>query len=295
MDESSKIHFVLPFKARRPAGGFRVMYEYANRLFDKGYSVHISYPLQTPYMKYRFPYWIRLILSRIEGFGTNKWFKFREGISMSYIKCVKDQYIKDADIIMATWWATVAEVGKLSEKKGKKINLIQGFENWEGHEDLLYKSYDIPDMTNVVVASYLKDIVGEHTDKETILIPNAIDKKQYKIMNPIKNRYSNSICMFFSEQEIKGSKYGLEALSIVKKRKPDVKADIFGIYPKPEHLPNWIEYHRNPNNLCEIYNRNAIFISNSLTEGFGLVSVEAMHCGCALICTDISGHREYAF
>ena len=70
---------------------------------------------------------------------------------------------------------------------------------------------------------------------------------------------------------------------------------MFGISPRPDKLPAWINYQRDPLNLREIYNRSAIFISNSFTEGFGLVSVEAMFCGCALICTDIEGHKEYAF
>jgi len=271
------------------------MYEYANRLSGLGYSVHITYPLKTRFMKYRLPYWVRLILSYVEGFRTNNWFKFNPAISMSYVKSVKDRYLIDADVIVATWWATALDVGALSSSKGKKINLIQGFEDWEGHSDLLYSSYSMPNTVNVVVASYLKKIVEEHTKNRTILIPNAIDSKQFHISCPPERRRPASVCMTYSIQKIKGSEYGLKALHILKQKYPDMKADLFGICPEPHNLPDWITFHRDPDNLCDIYNRNAIFISNSLTEGFGLVSVEAMHCGCALVCTDISGHKEYAF
>lgn len=284
----------MPFKARRPAGGFKVMYEYANRLAELGYSVHISYPLKTQYMKYRLPYWVRLLLSYIEGFRTNRWFKFKPSITMSYIKSVKDKYVIDADVIITTWWATVLDVGCLSDSKGKKINLIQGFEDWEGHSDLLYASYNISGITNVVVASYLIDIVREHSPNKTELIYNAIDQDQYNIRKPIEERDNLSVCMNYSTQEIKGSKYGIEALIMLKNKYPKLKAELFGICPKPKDLPEWIVYHRNPSDLCDIYNRNSIFISNSLTEGFGLVSVEAMSCGCALVCTDIAGHKEYS-
>lgn len=291
----TKINFILPFKPRRPAGGFRVMYEYANRLAKKGYDVHLTFPIKTPYMKYRLPYFLRYILSKIESFKTDRWFPFDSNITMSYVPEVKDKYIPDADIVIATWWATVLEMGKLTPKKGKKINLIQGFENWEGNEDLLYASYDIKDTTNIIVASYLKRIVSEHTKNRIELIENGIDNTIYHIKKKIEERSLFTVAMYYSEQEIKGSRYGLEALKSVKERIPELKVELFGISPTPGGLPEWITYFRNPADLCDLYNRNAIFITNSFTEGFGLVSVESMFCGCALICTDIEGHQEYAF
>lgn len=290
-----KINFILPFKPRRPAGGFRVMYEYANRLVKKGYQVHLTFPVRTPHMKYRFPYFIRCILSKLEGFERDKWFDFDPSITMSYVPEVKDRYVEDADVVIATWWATVLEMGALKSVKGKKINLIQGFENWEGHEDLLYKSYNIKDTINIVVASYLKKIVSQHTSNRVELIENGIDNNIYYIRRQIEERKPATVAMMYSKQEIKGSKYGLEALEIAKERIPNLKVEMFGISSAPEFLPYWIEYYRDPGDLCDIYNRNAIFISNSFTEGFGLVSVESMFCGCALICTDIEGHQEYAF
>lgn len=294
MDKAVKVNFVLPFKPRRPAGGFRIMYEYANRLAGKGYKVHLTYPIKIPYMNYRLPYPIRYILSKIEGFKRNKWFAFDPSITMSYVPEVKDKYIIDADIVIATWWSTAAEMGKLSPEKGRKINLIQGYENWEGNEDLLFQSYDMKDVTNIVVASYLKEIVGQHTEKSAVPIQNAIDTDKFNIITCPEDRKPATVAMTYSIQEIKGSAYGLEALEIVKKKFPELKAEIFGVCPQPEGLPEWIKFYRNPNDLNELYNRNAIFISNSLTEGFPLTPAEAMSCGCALICTDIEGHREFA-
>lgn len=290
-----RINFILPFKPRRPAGGFRIMYEYANRLARKGYQIQLIFPVKTGYMKYRLPYFIRLILSKIEGFRTNKWFAFDSSVKMCYVPEVKDKYIPDADIVMATWWSTVLEMGELSESKGKKINLIQGFENWEGHENLLYASYDMRDTLDIVVASYLRNIVSKHTHNRIELIENGIDHTIHTLNKPIENRKPYRVAMMYSIQEIKGSKYGLEALRLVKKEIPQLKVDMFGISPEPEGLPSWVRYYREPDDLIDLYNRNAIFISNSFTEGFGLVSVESMFCGCALVCTDIEGHKEYAF
>jgi len=270
------------------------MYEYANRLSEKGYVVYITYPLITKYMKYRWPYLIRLLISYIEGFHTDEWFSFNKSITRSYVKAVKDKYIRKSDIIITTWWSTASDVGQLSLDKGKKINLIQGYENWEGHEDLLHKSYNMKGVVNVVVASYLKDIVETYTDIPVTFIPNAIDNEKYNISNPIDKRDPYKICMMYSIQEIKGSGYGIEALKKLKNIHPELEVEFFGICPEPDNLPEWIKYYRNPDNLEDLYNRNSIFISNSLTEGMALTPMEAMFCGCACVLTDIKGHSEYA-
>jgi glycosyltransferase involved in cell wall biosynthesis len=47
--------------------------------------------------------------------------------------------------------------------------------------------------------------------------------------------------------------------------------------------------------LRELYNRAAIFVAPSRTEGWGLTGCEALLCGAALVATDIDGHREFAF
>ena len=44
-----------------------------------------------------------------------------------------------------------------------------------------------------------------------------------------------------------------------------------------------------------VYNQHAIFFSPSLAEGWALPPAEAMAAGCALVCTQIGGHADYAF
>ena len=43
-----------------------------------------------------------------------------------------------------------------------------------------------------------------------------------------------------------------------------------------------------------MYNSASIFFSPSNGEGWALPPAEAMACGCAVICTDIGGHLDYA-
>ena len=39
-----KINFILPVASRNPIGGFKVIYEYANRLINDGYAINIILP-----------------------------------------------------------------------------------------------------------------------------------------------------------------------------------------------------------------------------------------------------------
>ncbi|MEN3039895.1 MAG: glycosyltransferase family 4 protein, partial [Candidatus Kryptonium sp.] len=87
------------------------------------------------------------------------------------------------------------------------------------------------------------------------------------------------------------------ALKILKKEIPDLKASLFGVFPRPNNLPDWMNYIRNPKigALVNLYNQNAIFLSPSYSEGFPLPPAEAMACGCALVTTNSLGVLEYAY
>ena len=100
----------------------------------------------------------------------------------------------------------------------------------------------------------------------------------------------------YHTQELKGCDDGFEALNLVKRKYPDLKVSLFGVYPTPENLPDWITYYRQPDKetFNNIYNSAAIFIATSWSEGWGLVVGEAMMCGCAVACTDNNGYKEMA-
>lgn len=46
--------------------------------------------------------------------------------------------------------------------------------------------------------------------------------------------------------------------------------------------------------IAQTYQSSEIFISTSWWEGFGLPPLEAMACGCAVICSDSGGVNEFA-
>jgi len=59
---------------------------------------------------------------------------------------------------------------------------------------------------------------------------------------------------------------------------------------------NYTTYHntRNQSNLCKKYNKSLIYIDNHTWAGWCNPVLEAMACGCAVICTNIGATSEFA-
>ena len=101
--------------------------------------------------------------------------------------------------------------------------------------------------------------------------------------------------MLYHTHPVKGSADGLEALALIRRELPDLRATLFGTSPANALFPRWVDYHRLPSQpeLRACYNRASIFVAPAHIEGWPLPPAEAMICGAALVATDIGGHREY--
>jgi glycosyltransferase involved in cell wall biosynthesis len=113
---------------------------------------------------------------------------------------------------------------------------------------------------------------------------------------PPEERGPQSLLMLYHHSVWKASEDGLSAVSRLRQEFPDLSLNLFGVSPRPKSLPDWTTYHRQPTatELRGLYNRAAIFLSPSLSEGWALPPAEAMSCGAALVATEIGGHLDYA-
>lgn len=289
-----KINIILPFVPVKPGGGLRVMFEYANYLSEFGHEVSIYFPNAIPYRKTRLPSFVKYLYYKYYQKNIPNWFNFLPDIQIKVINNINDYSIKDGDVIFSTWWSLVFDISKLSSSKGKRFNLIQDIENWLGHNKEVLSSYSVKGSENVVIAKYLYNYILNTTGVSPHKVPFAIDNKKYNITKNIKNRNPFNIIMLYSVEPRKGTEVGLNALSILKQRYQQLEVNLFGVYDRPNDIPGWIKYHQAPNNLNELLNSSSIFLGPSNQEGCALPPMEAMHCGCAVVCTDIDGHRDYA-
>lgn len=291
-----KISFVLPGVPRVPVGGYKMTFEYANRLCRRGHDVTLIFNcLSGMNRNQKIPKFIKLIYYYLGTHYFPTWFALDPCIhKICRHKKLIESKVPDADVICATAINTAYEVVELPATKGKKLYFIQDYENWNGWtDDEVKKSYCLG-MKNIVIAKWLQKIVKD-SGADSVLIPNGIDFNIFDVDIPISQRRKPVISMLYHKDEHKGAKYGIEALNRLKILYPDLQAVLFGTPARPNNLPDWIQYVRNAtqNQLREIYNQSLIYLCPSIKEGFGLTGAEAMACGAAYVASDYGGVHEY--
>lgn len=276
-------------------GGYRVAYEYADRLAGRGHRVCVVHDLNVPYLDYRKPYALRYIGHWLTNGHIPRWFSFKNRVELKLVSHASDRYMPDADAVIATWWGTAYSVSKLSAAKGKKFYLIQEYVMRGNDESLVHESYALG-LANIVIAGWIKRAVEQAGGSVCALIPNGIDTDFFRIKTPIESRDPHSVTMMYHEAAFKGSKEAIEALKIVRSAIPGLKVTEFSVFNQPNWMPEWIDFVHNPSQevLVDIYNSHAVFVNASTSEGWGLPSAESAACGCALVSTDVGWVSDYA-
>lgn len=290
-----RICFVLPGVARQPVGGYKMAFEYANRLVKENHEVLILYLNQDLLKNYSVPLVVKRKIAKILTKIEPKWFDLNKKIKkISNLDLDYKEKLGKLDVCIATSAEkTVEEVNKNLIAK-TKLYLIQDYENWNISDKELIATYKLG-FKNIVVAKWLKQIVDQYSPTESVLIPNAIDTSIYTETVPIQNRDNHTIALLYHESPHKGLKNAFKVLDKLKQKYPDLKVIMFGKFPKPE-LPNWITYYKGASQkkTVEIYNSVKVFLCSTIEEGFGLTGIEAMACGACLVSTNYRGVREYA-
>lgn len=290
-----RICFVLPGVARQPVGGYKMAFEYANRLVKENHEVLILYLNQDLLKNYSVPLVVKRKIAKLLTKIEPKWFDLNKKIKkISNLDLDYKEKLGKLDVCIATSAEkTVEEVNKNLIAK-TKLYLIQDYENWNISDKELIATYKLG-FKNIVVAKWLKQIVDQYSPTESVLIPNAIDTSIYTETVPIQNRDNHTIALLYHESPHKGLKNAFKVLDKLKQKYPDLKVIMFGKFPKPE-LPNWITYYKGASQkkTVEIYNSVKVFLCSTIEEGFGLTGIEAMACGACLVSTNYRGVREYA-
>jgi L-malate glycosyltransferase len=281
-------------------GGFRVVYEYANRLVSRGHEVTIVHPrsLQNPpfeemtilqYLR-RMPRKIRSLIST----PSIRWHSINNRVDLRFVPTSAPRYIPEADVLFATAWQTVHSVLACSSEKGRKCYLIQGYETWMGPKALVDNTWRA-DLRKIAVSQYLVEIGRNLGCQDLAYIPSAIDQEVYRLLYPVEAR-SRRVVMLFSTVSIKGAVDGISALQIAKSQFPELQVVLFGTDWRPSWIPRWMVYLRDPPQeriIRDLYNNSSIVLSCSISEGFPAPPAEGAACGCAIVSTDSGGVRDY--
>ena len=291
------ITFIFPHPVDGPTGGYKVVYEYANRLVADGYRVNIVYSGSLFWMKkslyFKLTNCVRYVQRLIKGYSGRRWFDLDKRVKEHFTFSLNYRHVPKSDIYVATSPYTAMYVKDYPTDK--KFYFIQDYENWGAVTDeILRSTYHYP-LKKIVISNWLREIICEESEK-CEMIPNGFDFNYFRYTKPINRRDKFAVVMLYHEMERKGCKYGFEALELVKQRYPQLRVTLFGTPERPANLPEWYEYYQQPNRDTHnrIYNDASIFLGTSNIEGWGLTVGEAMMCGAAVVCTDNKGYLEMA-
>jgi glycosyltransferase involved in cell wall biosynthesis len=299
MTRRLRISFVMARTGEWPSGGCRMIYEYANHLSRRGHAVTVVMPgrlVINPSKLDHLKNAVRYALRKLDGrYTPTPWLKMDPEVRLMCVPSLSERYVPDGDVVIATAWQTAEWVSQYPRLKGRGFYFIQHLETWNGPEDRVYATWKAH-LQKIVPSKWLVE-VARNLGENAIHIPYGLDVDAFQLVTPYERRQPNQLMMLYHNAAWKGCEEGLQALSLVRERDPQTRAVLFGVPARPETLPDWIEYHQSPSAklLRELYNRAAIFVAPSRTEGWGLTGCEALLCGAALVATDIDGHREFAF
>jgi glycosyltransferase involved in cell wall biosynthesis len=269
----------LTFTRREPVGGAITTYEFANALRRRGHAVnlvHYTYQQGRPYRH----------VDEID------WARFEDGIEHRFTNPHEPLDLPDADFHSPPHLPP----GTTVRRPGLPFDVLQGYQmvfprSFE--EDLM--RYPCP---KVCVARWLLELARRLgiPDHQLAHIPNGIDHGKYRVVTAIEDR-PMQVSMLYRHHARKGPRFGLDALAALKQRVPEARIVVFSPIPLSHDVPDGTIVYTNPSQdviVNEIYNQSRVFLCSSVIEGFGLMSVEAMACGAALVTTDNGGSQDYA-
>lgn len=294
-----KVAFLLPGQGVRPTGGYKVVYEYANRLTRAGHEVSVLHPWSfsppaSRAERRRARFWVAKLNLRRSRIAP--WFDFEPGVRLAAILEPNPETLPDADVLVATAWHTAGPIAAAAAAKGTGgAYLIQGYETWDGEVESVDATWKLP-LEKVVISHWLAEIAAELGEASTTTwVPLGMDHDRLGVDVPPAER-APRLGSLHHPGAAKGSADVLAAMEAAKRARPDVSAVFFGTRDRPAELPGWIEYEQlpSPARLRDLFNSCSIFLGASRSEGWGLPASEAMICGCALVTVDNGGSREFA-
>lgn len=300
ISQRKHILILMPIGPNIPTGGLKVIYDYSNRLAQDGCSVTILYAAYFESTEKTLRRKIKAVakfcyVKLLFGRSGYTWYKKEQAIKELFVWSLNVRIIPKADVYIATAVNTASYLDRLNVGADKKYYFIQGYESFIVNDDAYIRwTYRLP-LRKIVISNWLSRLIKEE-GQDCIVIPNGFDFKKFMLTIPIEKKDKYLVSMLYHVNSRKDIAMGMKAVELAKKLIPKLRLLMFGAYPMPSGLPDWIMYYHKPSieKHLEINNMAAIYIGCSKIEGWGLTVGEAMMCGQAVACTDNEGYKEMA-
>lgn len=257
-------------------GGSKIILEQANRLTLLGHNVNL-----------------------ISHFPKPNWFPLNEKIKFIQVpweKVLCEDIPKNSDIIIATYWREIYEC--IEQKIAPVVYFEQGDFHLFDRKALDNRTFNyINKQLQTVpyvftVSSFAKEKLKEIYNKDSYVIPNAVDDNIFFYREHEKNDIINITIIGAEQVEFKKIPLIIEAVNRAKKDGYKIKLN--WITPtKPEKINE--EAIINPKQIVigDTLRKTDIYICASMYESFCLPVLEAMTCGAAIITTNNGGNMDF--
>jgi GT2 family glycosyltransferase/glycosyltransferase involved in cell wall biosynthesis len=266
-------------------GGHRDIFEHLNRLQERGHEVSLYTLGEQP-----------------------DWFDLRVPVhSFEYYDELVDALAPLDAIKVATWWNTAAPVWQASVLHGIAVYFVQDIETSYYPDDertrhAVIDSYR-PEFRYMTISSWNRERLRE-LGLDAELIPPGIDLENFRPLPQVQRR-EDMVLAIGRTNPLKNLPLTLDAWRTLDALGTDGDGNggsgverpelcLFGIEPELASDPG-MRHVQAPSDeqVNELFNEATVFIQTSTHEGFALPPLEAMATGCAVVCTDAHGNRDF--
>ena len=286
------IQFILPVVSLdKVVGGYRVHYEYANRLALLGHHVSIVHMFSAQ---------DEVGYSKVGGSSPQElkeqiaWFSFAPAVRVYEI--IEETKLAPCDVRILTAWQTGEKFGDSKDGATLTAQIAYDYEFWmladvqtQGRMRKAFQKADVMVATSGAVAGMLKDC--KRSINATIYC--GYESNVFKVLTPIENRMP-TIGILLRDHENKRIVDAIAALDNIRKRYP---IHVLAAGSWHGGLPEWIEpiLTSSDEALNRFFNETGIFILPSEFEGWGLPAIEAMAAGCCVISARNGGVEDFLY
>jgi GT2 family glycosyltransferase len=258
-------------------GGHRDIFEHLNRLLERGHEVSLYTLGEQP-----------------------DWFDLRAPVhSFEYYDELVAALAPLQAIKVATWWNTAAPVWHASVLQGIPVYFVQDIETSYYPDDertrhAVIDSYR-PEFHYMTISSWNRERLRE-LGLDAELIPPGIDLENFRPLDGVRRR-EDMVLALGRTNPLKNLPLTLDAWrALGEGAAPASRPELclFGIEPELASEPG-MRHVQAPSDeqVNELFNEATVFIQTSTHEGFALPPLEAMAAGCAVVCTDAHGNRDF--
>ncbi len=241
--------------------------------------------------------------------GDHHW--YHHPIEIEYVANLSIPLKEKADVVIATFWTTVAPALKLNTCQ--VFHFCQGYEaDFIEYADIkteIEESYRTP-IAKITIGQWVSERLSRQFGDQCFkihTIGQIVDTQLYTPITssdvlPTKKYFKQPgkiLVIGIFEAQVKGIKYALQAVKRLKQQGLNVELTRVSSSPFSEQEKQFFRADRylsqlTPKQMAKLYHQHDILISPSLPEeGFGLPFAEALASGLACVATRIPSSSSF--